>query len=67
MDELLDLIVTQVSAAGGVIEYPALLDAIPGQYRRWMPAAFAQLKQEGRVRKRIRVVDGRPVHEVYIP
>lgn len=67
MDELLDLLIEVVGANGGVMEYPAMLEQVPGEQRSRIPNALRLGKSEGTLRKRIRVVDGRPVHEVYLP
>lgn len=67
MNELLDLLIELAQAAGGVIEYSSMMAQVPAENRSRVPAAFRLGKSEGTLRKRIRVVDGHPVHEVYIP
>lgn len=56
-----------VAANGNPMTYEAFMASVPPENRRSTVPGFKVLKSTNALRKRIRVVDGQPVHEVYIP
>jgi len=67
MEAAMDAMVGLVSANGGRMTFDDFKAGLSSEDVRVMPRALRELKAQNRLRKIIRVVDGRPVHEVYLP
>lgn len=67
MDAAMDAMVELVSTNGGRMTYDDFKAGLPLEMHRYIPRGLHDLKAQGRLQKIIRVVDGRPVHEVFLP
>lgn len=50
MEQAIQSVQAALSGAGGKLEYPALLEAVPGEYRQWLPAALRRMKNAGQIK-----------------
>lgn len=67
MDAVAELILAYVDSVGGICLYTEMLDAVPGEHRRLIPAALRKLKAENELQKQNRVVNGTLRFEVFRP